>query len=1233
MAKQIGPTEWEAQIGLDNSPSLADHAVNGLTILPGSAYLALAAEVIYGSETDLDFGVEFRDASFHQPFVVGRADTPLVISVAPDASEPSRVNVSFLDASHHVIYCTVAVTTIGSSSHEPVQASAIPGPTSQPFNIDDWYARRRQMGNEYGPSFQPLRNARARPGQIGCDLVEISEPLAFLTDPYRRLVSTLDGAVQLLAALEGPHDSAFVLAGLGSVAVRTFHRPASSVSVSSESVEILDGALEPVISVIGARLQDLPKRVEYPIQVAATFTAEPLEQPLRAWGDMLGTPLSLSFAPFNGVMQQLLDPLSDCRRNSAGANIILLRPSDIASGGGLELQVTPDEKREILLEHAAMELPGGAQIAHLHSYETEYLFAEIFVDRCYMKHGIRLPPEATVIDVGANIGMFSLFVNQEADRPTVFAFEPSPPALEALRRNAQLYGHDVKVIDCGVSDDDGDATFTYYRNSSVFSGFAPDEAEDGASLSEVVHNMLDSSGVTDGPTRTRFVEQLMEDRLQSVSYECRTKRLSTFIDDEQLERIDLLKIDAEKSELAILRGIEDRHWPLIEQIVIEVHDRHGATAQAVRAELQDRGFHVEVEEETMLANSGLYNLFATRPDRPRASREVATEDPVGYFNRALRTAALANPAPWIVLTAPSPTSPGDRGVEEAIKAAVSELPNVHVVTSAQSFGMYPVGAIHDPVADRLGSVPFTESAFVALATATVRKLQAVTSARPKVVVMDCDNTLWAGICGEDGALGVDPTGPYASLQHTMLTLRDAGVLLCVVSKNKEEDVLAAFEQHPDMTLTMQDLTAWRINWESKAQNIADLADELGLGLESFVFLDDNPVECAEVSAAFPQMLTLTLPSDPHHIEDFLQHVWAFDTGPLTEEDRQRASMYHEARARSAEQAVAPTLADFIAGLNLEIDIRPAALEDLPRLAQLTQRTNQFNSTSVRCSNSELAEHLSQGEEEAHAVGVRDRFGDYGLVGMVRFEVAAQGLVVSSFMLSCRVLGKGVEHAVVAHLGNVAAARGIAEVRFQFRQTGRNDPVRLFFEQEANLVSDADSDYFVLSSSKAVTTTFHATANVQPPAASGSPLVSQPLPAHGATAQIAEQFRTVKTIEQMVKSRSVRNRPADRDFVAPSDDVQQRIAVHWRDVLGIERVGIDDNFGDAGGTSLNAVLLLSNLSSEFGVELAIVDLFESPTVRLLAARLEEGPGRTNSTVAPAGSRGSERRRHAGRRQRK
>ncbi|MFJ9948568.1 SDR family NAD(P)-dependent oxidoreductase [Kitasatospora sp. NPDC091207] len=436
-------------------------------------------------------------------------------------------------------------------------------------------------------------------------------------------------------------------------------------------------------------------------------------------------------------------------------------------------------------------------------------------------------------------------------------------------------------------------------------------------------------------------------------------------------------------------------------------------------------------------------------DWPQGSEGSRTVD---EFATAAAAAAATSAVPLVILLCPAPPAiasarEAELGAAQArLRAAVDGSAGLHLVEEAHWSGPYPVPDHYDAAREEHAHIPFTPPAMAALGTAVVRHVHALIAPPFKVLVLDCDNTLWAGVCGEDGPDGVRLTAAHRAVQRWAVDQHDRGVLLCLCSKNSEEDVDEVFARRAELELRPEHIAARRIDWQPKPANLTALAAELGLGLDSFVFLDDNPVEVAAVRAAHPQVLALRLPADADQVPGFLQRIWAFDRPTVTAEDRRRTSMYRAGRERERLRGSAATLADFVSGLQLRTDIHRARPDQFDRVAQLTQRTNQFNLSGIRRTETELRAALADGAD-CWVVEAADRFGDYGLVGAAITRPRPEGLELDTFLMSCRVLGRGVEHAFLAGIAQGAAAEGGAgSLVATLRPTGRNTPVRPFLEE-------------------------------------------------------------------------------------------------------------------------------------------------------------------------------------------
>jgi len=589
------------------------------------------------------------------------------------------------------------------------------------------------------------------------------------------------------------------------------------------------------------------------------------------------------------------------------------------------------------------------------------------------------------------------------------------------------------------------------------------------------------------------------------------------------------------------------------------------------------------------------------------------EGEVRNLESALRSAASAAQSPVLVCVCPASRdfladTECARFVErseESLRAALRDLSAVHLVTAGELARLYPVSEYDDPHADELGHVPYTPEFFAALGTVIARKLYAARTSRHKVIALDCDETLWSGVCGEDGPQEVRIEAGHRALQEFMLAQRDAGMLLCLCSKNNPEDVYETFRVHPEMPLRLKHFAATRLNWEPKSANLTSLADELGLAIDSFILVDDSAAECAEAQAGCPEVVTLPLPADALQFAGFLNHVWAFDRWGVTEADRQRAASYAQEAERAKAQRQSANLAEFLASLNLEVRFTPMSPGQRPRVAQLTQRTNQMNFTSIRRREGEIQNLVDGGSLECLTVDVSDRFGSYGLTGAILFRADHHALAVDSFLLSCRALGRGVEHRMLARLGEMAQERGLAEVRVPFVPSQRNRPAEALLSGIGAQFEERNSTGSVFRFPAGYLAGVRYTGERAGGASEGrrgaAARVASARPVD--YARIARDLREPGQVLEAVRRRA-RRRPVPGSSDAPRTDLEKQLAQMWAHLLGLPAVGIHDNFFDLGGHSLLAVQLLSRVRQTFDVELSLKVVYSSDfTVAELAKAIE------------------------------
>lgn len=547
-------------------------------------------------------------------------------------------------------------------------------------------------------------------------------------------------------------------------------------------------------------------------------------------------------------------------------------------------------------------------------------------------------------------------------------------------------------------------------------------------------------------------------------------------------------------------------------------------------------------------------------------------------------------------------------VAGGLRDAVGTIRNASFLGADEIRASYPVSRYDDASRNRIGHIPYTADFFAALALAVARRIRRLSSTPYKVIALDLDNTLWSGIVGEDGADGIVIDAHRRALQEFMLSQARAGVVLCICSKNNEEDVWPVFERRPDMVLRREHFVTHRINWQPKSSSIRSMAAELNVGTDSVIFVDDDAAVCAEVRHGCPDVAVIRLPENPAEIPALLEHLWVFDRAPATREDTRRTEMYRQSAAREQARRSATSIDDFLASLGLEIEIERMRPEQLARVAQLTVRTNQFNCTTIRRSEAELESLLATGLECA-VVSVKDRFGDYGLVGAMLYAAVANRLVIDSFMMSCRVLGRGVEVAMVAHLGAIAAGRSLASVDIRFAPTTKNGPALEFLRSipQTTVVDDDEVVTYRLEAEYARALDVHACAPVehealrQSRAEAAVPSRARTIVDVDALIRIATDYRDPAALAARLSGASaeaVRVHAGDE----PRTPIEAELTRIWTRELGIERIGVHDNFFDVGGDSLRAVSVLAEVEHRFGREPGLPAFLEAGTIARMAALL-------------------------------
>ena len=413
----------------------------------------------------------------------------------------------------------------------------------------------------------------------------------------------------------------------------------------------------------------------------------------------------------------------------------------------------------------------------------------------------------------------------------------------------------------------------------------------------------------------------------------------------------------------------------------------------------------------------------------------------------------------VLIVMESGVSPDDEGIIGAFADAQERVPPVRIVVPDIAELAAETPGFWDERMRTLASMPFSLAGLKAIEDEFFFALDA---APKKILAVDADNTLWDGIVSEDGA---DAVVPYVDFQKGLLTLKARGVLLVLLSKNDPigegrapaRPPLAEALARADMPLSLDDFSAACVNWSPKAGNLLTACRELNLGTDSVVFVDDNPHERAQMKAHLPEVAVPPFPTDLSHPAQLLRRLerYFFSSAGATEEDRARAEMYRAEAARREFARTLPTVQDYLKSLHLVARAARATAEDVPRLAQMAGKTNQFNATTIRRSAEEMAALVSDPAHRVWTFRASDAFGEMGLVCYVIYDCATAR--ISDFVMSCRAMGRTLEHFAVNHVRRELADEGLPLAGIDCIPTAKNGPFREFLSA-LDLAHDAVTWY-------------------------------------------------------------------------------------------------------------------------------------------------------------------------------
>jgi FkbH-like protein len=381
---------------------------------------------------------------------------------------------------------------------------------------------------------------------------------------------------------------------------------------------------------------------------------------------------------------------------------------------------------------------------------------------------------------------------------------------------------------------------------------------------------------------------------------------------------------------------------------------------------------------------------------------------------------------------------------------LSTASNVYLLDAAR--WSVSAGRAASPKLWYAAKVPYANSVFENAAADVTTGLLALAGRSRKLIVLDLDNTLWGGVIGETGWQGIRLGGHdligegFVDFQRALKALSRRGIQLAVVSKNDESVALEAIDLHPEMQLRRSDFAGWRINWADKAQNIAALLDELNLGLDSAVFIDDNPAERERMRGAFPQVLVPEWPKDPTNYVSALRALDCFETAAVSVEDRSRTAMYVAERERRESRSSVASPDEWLRKLGTRLVLSQLNESNIVRVTQLFNKTNQLNLSTRRLAENEVLEWSCGAGRSLLAVSASDCFGDMGLVGVIGVQADGNQGQLVDFILSCRVMGRRVEQAMVHVAVSELARLGAANMQAVYLPTARNRPTLDVFRE-------------------------------------------------------------------------------------------------------------------------------------------------------------------------------------------
>ena len=536
-------------------------------------------------------------------------------------------------------------------------------------------------------------------------------------------------------------------------------------------------------------------------------------------------------------------------------------------------------------------------------------------------------------------------------------------------------------------------------------------------------------------------------------------------------------------------------------------------------------------------------------------------------------------------------------IETQLQQNLGLLQNIVVLTSHDILNHTDADttSIFDPYTEKHGHIPYTLDFYHTLSTLIARKYSLLSRKPYKAIILDCDETLWRGVIEEDGIDGIVIDKHDIALQQFILECHQAGFLICLCSKNSEESILAVFKHRTDLLLDLdKHICSFRINWQPKSSNIQSIAQELDLDPSSFVFIDDNKLECAEVKSHLPEVLVIQLPKSKQDRLPYLKNIWAFDYQKTSIEDGSRTEFYQKNKLRHNLKSTSISYEKFVKTLGIKTQIHDATLKDFDRIVQLSQRTNQFNISPNAMTSIAFHNSIVSGAPHCVTIHVTDKFGDYGLVGVVAYQKNHAALEIHAFFLSCRILGLGVEQDILKHLTAIAEKQQLSKIIIPFSITSKNTPAIEFLKKIGGIAElNAPPNPLILNVTDLINRRLEA-----------------PKEHHRKETRPIQSFTQVSNDFMLDIARNFINHPTKepQKNALPKNSTFQSIKISLLEIFKRHELVItetDISFIDLGIDSLKAVLIASEIFQTHQIEINPFDLLhQSVTVNKLIKQLLE-----------------------------